>query len=67
MDLSKKLYRSNTNKTFAGVIGGFSEYFNVDATILRVIFLFFLLLTGIFPLVIFYILAIFIMPLPPQA
>ena len=35
--MEKKLYRSRTNKTIAGVCGGFAEYFNVDPTIVRVI------------------------------
>lgn len=33
----KKLYRSNTNKVFAGICGGFGEYLDVDPVILRVI------------------------------
>lgn len=34
---SKKLYRSDRNKVFAGVCGGLGEYFNIDPVILRVI------------------------------
>ena len=34
----KKLYRSTTDKKFMGVCGGLAEYFGVDATIVRVIF-----------------------------
>ena len=33
----KRLFRSDTNKVFAGVCGGIGEYFNIDPTILRVI------------------------------
>ncbi len=33
----KRLQRSRTNKVIAGVCGGIGEYFNVDATIVRVI------------------------------
>lgn len=58
----KKLRRSTKNQTVAGVIGGFAEYFNVDPTLLRVLFVFFLLATGLFPGVIAYIVAIFMMP-----
>lgn len=36
---SSKLYRSETNKMIAGVAGGLSEYFNVDATLVRLIFI----------------------------
>lgn len=36
--MEKKLYRSNTNKKLAGVCGGIAEYFDMDATIIRLIF-----------------------------
>ena len=58
----KKLRRSSENKVFAGVLGGIGEYFDVDPVLLRVGFIFFVLATGIFPGVIAYILAIFVMP-----
>lgn len=58
----KKIYKSKENKVWKGVIGGFGEYFNVDPVLLRVIFIFFVLATGIFPGVIGYIVAIFIIP-----
>ena len=35
--MDKKLYRSNTNKMLCGVCGGIGEYFNIDATIIRLI------------------------------
>ena len=35
--MEKKLYRSRTNKTIAGVCGGLAEYLNIDPTIIRVI------------------------------
>ena len=34
---TKKLYRSRFNKKIAGVCGGIAEYFNIDATIVRII------------------------------
>ncbi|MGO5165234.1 MULTISPECIES: PspC domain-containing protein [unclassified Candidatus Paralachnospira] len=33
----KRLYRSTRDKLFLGVCGGIGEYFNIDATIIRVI------------------------------
>ena len=33
----KKLYRSESNKKFAGVCGGLADYLNVDVTIIRLI------------------------------
>ena len=35
--MEKKLYRSTTNKTIAGVCAGFAEYLNLDPTVVRVI------------------------------
>lgn len=35
--MNKKLYRSNTNKMLCGVCGGIGEYFNIDPTIIRLI------------------------------
>lgn len=39
MSEPKRLYRSTTNKQVAGVCGGLGEYFNIDPTLIRVIFL----------------------------
>jgi len=58
----KRLYRSKTNRVFAGVLGGLGEYFDVDPVVLRLVFLALVILTGFFPGVVFYILAIFIVP-----
>jgi phage shock protein C len=47
MDLSgKKLYRSTVDRQLGGVCGGLAEYFNIDATLMRVLFLLGLLLAG---------------------
>lgn len=37
--MNKKLYRSKTDKIFAGVCGGLAEYFDIDATIIRLLFI----------------------------
>ena len=34
----RKLYRSQTNRMVAGVCGGMAEYFNIDATLIRILF-----------------------------
>ena len=36
--MSKKLKKSNKNKMIAGVCGGVAEYFNIDPTVVRLIF-----------------------------
>jgi phage shock protein C len=46
MDASRKLYRSKTNRQIAGVCGGLAEYFNVDAILIRVLFVLLAVLGG---------------------
>lgn len=58
----KKLYRSDTNKIFAGIIGGIGEYFDIDPTLLRLLWLIVFVFTGIVPGIFVYIIAIFIVP-----
>jgi phage shock protein C len=40
------LYRSKTNRRLAGVCGGLAQYFNVDATLIRVLFVLLAVLGG---------------------
>lgn len=58
----KKLYRSKNNKIFAGIIGGLGEYYNLDPVLLRLIWVFILIMTGVVPGIIVYILALFVVP-----
>jgi len=60
----KKLYRSRKNRMIAGICGGLAEYFNMDPTLMRILFVFVSLLPG--PSVIFYILAWIIIPEDPK-
>ena len=46
MSNSKKLYRSLTDKKLCGVCGGLGEYFDVDPTIVRLIWAVGTLVTG---------------------
>lgn len=34
----KRLYKSRTDKMICGVCGGIAEYFNVDPTLIRLLF-----------------------------
>ena len=36
---TKKLYKSSKDRVLTGVIGGLGEYFNIDAVILRLLWL----------------------------
>jgi phage shock protein C len=46
MDPTRKLYRSKTNRQLAGVCGGLAEYFNLDTTLIRVLFVVLAVLGG---------------------
>ena len=63
----KKLYRSNKDRMWAGLLGGLGEYFDSDPTLLRLAYLFITIFTGFFPGLIFYILAAIIVPKNPGA
>ena len=62
---SKRLYRSRTDSKIAGVCGGLAEYFGIDPTIVRVIFVV-LLLPGGLPGLIPYLLLWIVVPLAPN-
>lgn len=62
--MQKKLYRSKTEKVLSGVCGGVAEYFNIDVTLVRLIWVI-LTLPGLFPGIILYIVAAIINPEAP--
>jgi phage shock protein PspC (stress-responsive transcriptional regulator) len=39
MEVPRKVYRSRSQRMIAGVCGGLADYFNIDATLVRVLFL----------------------------
>ena len=39
MEESRKLYRSRNRRMVAGVCGGLADYFDIDPTVIRVVFL----------------------------
>lgn len=45
-ETSRKLYRSSTNTVLAGVAGGLGEYFNMDPTLIRLVFVLITLFGG---------------------
>ncbi len=63
---ARRLMRSATDKKLAGICGGLGEYFEVDSTLVRLIWVLVVVFTGIFPGVIVYLLAWLIMPEAPQ-
>lgn len=57
----KKLCKSQ-KKILSGVCGGIAEYFNIDATIVRLIAVVLMFFTGFLPMTIIYILATVLIP-----
>jgi phage shock protein C len=43
---TRKLYRSRSNRQVAGVCGGLAQYFGIDATLIRVLFVVLAVLGG---------------------
>ncbi len=58
----KKLYLSEVDKKIGGVCGGIAEYFSVDSTIIRLIWLLGSIFTAFFGGVIAYLIAWAIIP-----
>jgi len=58
----KRLYRSQKDKKIAGIFGGLGEIFSIDPTLLRLAFVFIGLATGVFPLLIAYLVGWIIIP-----
>jgi phage shock protein C len=61
----QKLMRSRTNRKIAGVCAGFAEYFDLDVTVVRVVWLIVALFGG--GGVLAYIIAWIIMPEEPES
>lgn len=62
--MEKKLYRSKTNKKIFGVCGGLAEYFDIDATIVRLVLVLAVLFAGVGVLA--YLIAALVMPNQPD-
>lgn len=62
---NKKLYRSSTDKLVCGVLGGLSEYLDVDPTVVRILFAAVCMFTGFFPAIVFYIICAVVIPQKP--
>lgn len=63
----KRLYKSETNKVFTGVMGGIGDYFNVDPVLIRVAYILLDLVTGVVPGIIAYLVMAIIVPKPPTS
>ena len=60
--MAKKLTRSEENKMIGGVCAGFGDYFDIDYTLVRLIFVALGLMTVLFPMLVFYVVAWIVIP-----
>ena len=54
VEMRKPVRRSRTNRMIAGVVGGLAEYWSVDATMARVIFVVVSIISAAFPGILVY-------------
>lgn len=59
---AKRLYRSKKNKLICGVCAGIAEYFNIDPTVVRLIYILLTIFTAVAPFVIIYLIMWIIVP-----
>ncbi len=63
----KKIYRSRKNKMIAGICGAASEMLNVDPTLVRLGFVLIMLITGLIPILLTYLIGWIIIPYKDEA
>jgi phage shock protein C len=64
--MAKRLYRSTTHKMLGGICAGLANYFDLDISLMRLIFVAVALVTALFPMLLFYIIAWIVIPSQPQ-
>ncbi len=60
--MKKRLERTKETAVVAGVVAGLARYFDQDPTLFRLGAIFFLILTGVFPGLLMYLLAWIVVP-----
>jgi len=63
--MEKRLQRSRTEKMIGGVCGGLAVYFNVDPTLVRILWVAMTLIVGVG--ILLYLILWVVMPLEPPA
>lgn len=59
----RRLFRSKADRKIAGICGGLAQVFQIDSTVIRLSAVFLCFLTGVFPLLIAYLIAWTLIPL----
>jgi len=62
----KTLYRSRSNRMVGGVCGGLAEYFNIDPTVIRLLFVFGVIF-GFGSLLLVYLVMLIVIPENPTS
>lgn len=65
--MKRKLYRNTNESLLGGVLAGMADYFGHDVVFWRLLFIFFLILTGLMPGILMYLIAWVIVPAQPTA
>jgi len=60
--MAKKLTRSLENRMIGGVCAGLADYFDIDVSLVRLIFVGITLVTALVPMLIFYLIAWIVIP-----
>ena len=63
----KKIYKSKSQKMLSGVCGGIAQYFNIDPTIVRMIWALVSVFSAAIPGTLIYIICAIIIPEEPDA
>lgn len=63
----RKLYRSKTERMLSGVCGGIAVYFNIDPTVVRLIWAFVSVFSVAVPGVLIYVICALVIPEEPDA
>jgi phage shock protein C len=64
-DNVKRLYRSRTNRMISGVCAGLGDFFSMDPTVVRLIFVIVGVVGWVFPAVIIYLVMAIVIPEEP--
>jgi phage shock protein C len=63
----KRLYRSESDRMIAGVLGGFADYLRVEPSLARIGYVLMTVLTGFVPGVFLYVVMMLIIPSEPDS
>ncbi|MCM1432503.1 MAG: PspC domain-containing protein [Clostridiales bacterium] len=65
--MMKKLYRNRTEKMISGVCGGIAVYFNIDPTIVRLLWAVISLFSASVPGILLYVICSVVIPEEPDS